>query len=108
MRFLKYYPGGYFATHFDGQYRRPDGSERSFITIQIYINEGFEGGETTFYKGNTYTYARHINDPDGSPNPIVPKIGRVLVFQHDILHEGTLLISGIKYTIRTDVMYKPM
>lgn len=28
-----------------------------------------------------------------------------MVFQHDILHEGSLLIKGRKYAIRTDVMY---
>jgi hypothetical protein len=29
----------------------------------------------------------------------------VLVFQHNIQHEGEALIEGRKYTIRTDVMY---
>ena len=106
MRFLKYGAGGYFATHLDGQYRRPDGSERSFLTIQIYLNEGMEGGETTFFKENPWTYATHLNDPTSQPLPVHPKTGRVLIFQHDITHEGSLLISGTKYTIRTDVMYK--
>ena len=46
---------------------------------------------------------------------VVPRAGRVLVFQHDILHEGSLLRclsptldpcrSGTKYAMRTDVMY---
>ena len=36
---------------------------------------------------------------------VTPKIGRVLVFQHDILHEGSVLVRGTKYTMRTDVMY---
>jgi hypothetical protein len=31
----------------------------------------------------------------------------VLVFQHDILHEGSRLKKGRKYTVRTDVMYRP-
>ena len=38
---------------------------------------------------------------------VIPKIGRVLVFQHDIEHEGSLLVQGTKYTMRTDIMYKP-
>ena len=38
--------------------------------------------------------------------PVVPRAGRVLVFQHNILHEGSTLISGTKYAMRTDVMYK--
>ena len=31
--------------------------------------------------------------------------GSVLVFQHNIMHEGSELIKGQKYTMRTDVMY---
>ncbi|XP_033751897.1 probable prolyl 4-hydroxylase 3 [Pecten maximus] len=93
LRVLYYQPGQYFKPHFDGEYRRPNG-ERSFITIQIYLNEGFKGGETTF-----------MNSPDKELCPVVPKTGSVLVFQHDILHEGSTLIAGEKYTIRTDVMY---
>ena len=41
LRFLKYGPGEYFMPHMDGTYMRPDGSERSYITIQLYLNEGF-------------------------------------------------------------------
>jgi len=32
-------------------------------------------------------------------------VGSVLIFEHPILHEGSKLISGRKYAIRTDVMY---
>jgi predicted 2-oxoglutarate/Fe(II)-dependent dioxygenase YbiX len=96
LRFLKYSPGEYFAPHFDGSYERPDGKEISFITIQLYLNEGFKGGNTTF-----------MSSKDGTSKNlgVVPKIGRILVFQHDILHEGSMLLRGTKYTMRTDVMY---
>ena len=92
---LKYGPGDYFRPHQDGKFVRPDGSEESFITIQLYLNEGFEGGDTTF-----------MSLCNGENVGVVPKIGRVLVFQHDIQHEGSLLVQGTKYSIRTDVMYK--
>ena len=95
LRFLKYGPGEYFAPHQDGKYVRPDGSEESFITIQLYLNEGFEGGNTTF-----------MSLCNGENVGVVPKIGRVLVFQHDITHEGSLLVQGTKYSMRTDIMYK--
>ena len=98
LRFLKYGPGEYFAPHQDGKYIRPDGSEESFITVQLYLNEGFEGGNTTFMKRFT----------NGVNVGVIPKIGRVLVFQHDIQHEGSLLVQGTKYTMRTDIMYKPI
>ena len=96
LRFLKYEGGEYFKAHMDGTYVRPDGSERSYITIQLYLNEGFEGGNTTFLSNHSELEDRGV----------VPKPGRILVFQHDILHEGSLLVKGTKYTMRTDIMYK--
>ena len=97
LRFLKYSPGEYFKPHRDGSYRRPDGTETSFITIQLYLNEGFEGGNTTFMSS--------FNGSSKGDVGVIPKIGRILVFQHDLLHEGSLLVGGTKYTMRTDVMY---
>ena len=48
---LKYNPGDYFKPHMDGVYVRENQSEKSYITIQLYLNEGFEGGNTTFLDG---------------------------------------------------------
>ncbi|XP_045202904.2 uncharacterized protein LOC123556340 [Mercenaria mercenaria] len=93
LRFLKYDPGEYFAPHMDGMYIRPNG-EKSYITIQLYLNEGFEGGSTTF-----------MNFAEKERVEVVPETGMVLVFQHDIMHEGSALIKGRKYSMRTDVMY---
>ncbi|XP_052063175.1 uncharacterized protein LOC127702908 [Mytilus californianus] len=93
LRILRYDPGEYFRPHYDGMYERDNG-ERSYVTVQIYLNEGFKGGSTTFL-GN-YTEERV---------EVVPKTGSVLVFEHPILHEGSELIAGRKYAIRTDVMY---
>jgi len=113
FRFYRYDPGNYFQPHRDGVYKRhytsyrdplnpePPNSkmneragERSFITFIVYLNEDFEGGATTFYnKGVT------------DPVPCVPETGKALVFQHDILHEGSKLLKGQKYAFRTDVMY---
>eukprot|EP01111_Echinosteliopsis_oligospora_P012871 TRINITY_DN4473_c0_g1_i1.p1 TRINITY_DN4473_c0_g1~~TRINITY_DN4473_c0_g1_i1.p1 ORF type:complete len:206 (-),score=46.21 TRINITY_DN4473_c0_g1_i1:99-716(-) len=96
LRFLRYDPGQSFAAHWDGVYERESGpkkGERSYITVQIYLNEGFTGGETTFF------------GRDEERIPVVPLTGSVLVFQHDMLHEGSALIKGRKYAIRTDVMF---
>ncbi|CAF1417215.1 unnamed protein product [Didymodactylos carnosus] len=100
LRFLRYDVGQRFEAHVDSAYRRKNRShERSFLTIQVCLNEGFQGGATTFI------------DP-GGPNPkadmsYIPKQGMVLAFEHCLLHEESALISGRKYTIPTDVMYKP-
>lgn len=93
LRFLRYHKGEYFAPHFDGEYRRKNG-ERSYITILFYLNDGFEGGNTTFL------------DMNGKQKYEVQlSAGMVLLFQHDILHEGSILRDGVKYCLRSDVMY---
>jgi hypothetical protein len=91
---LKYAPGEYFKPHFDGNYLRPDGSELSYITVQIYLNDTI-GGETRFY--DRYCSQNYID--------VKPKIGRVLLFEHRLYHAGIPVTSGLKYCIRTDVMY---
>ncbi|XP_038067997.1 uncharacterized protein LOC119737607 [Patiria miniata] len=96
LRFLRYDPGEFFKPHFDGPYERGV-VEHSEITVQIYLNEGFEGGSTTFLP-----YLSSCSDP---PVECVPKIGRVLIFEHRLFHEGSLLKEGRKYAIRTDVMF---
>ena len=94
LRFLRYDPGQKFEPHMDGVYRREDGSETSYVTVQLYLNEGFEGGSTTF-----------LGSTDDDRLECVPKTGRVLIFEHRLLHEGSALIKGRKYAVRTDVMY---
>ena len=47
LRFLKYSPNQYFGAHYDGMYVRKNG-ERSLITIMIYLNDNFDGGNITF------------------------------------------------------------
>jgi len=94
LRFLRYDPGDKFEQHYDGSYCRPDNSAGSVITLQIYLNEDFDGGETTFLEIGTNNCV-----------PVKPKTGMILVFEHKIFHEGSLVKQGRKYTIRTDVLY---
>lgn len=96
LRFLRYDEGDQFQPHSDASYGRPDNSARTLITLQIYLNENFKGGETTFLN-------RRSNATKSVP--VVPKTGMILVFEHNILHEGSLVKRGRKYTIRTDVLY---
>ena len=36
---------------------------------------------------------------------VVPRAGRVAIFQHKLRHEGCEVTRGIKYAMRTDVVY---
>ncbi|EED89377.1 predicted protein, partial [Thalassiosira pseudonana CCMP1335] len=97
LRFLKYEPGQFFAPHQDIRYIRgpdsgPRAGETSHITVQIYLNEKCKGGSTRFLCGRRYY-------------DVTPKTGSVLIFDHDLLHEGSKVTSGIKYSVRSDIMY---
>lgn len=115
LRFLKYKPGEYFKPHNDGIYVRDDNSQASFVTVHLYLNDVPEGwgGETTFTtEGMTYgrhrrrgERARHDRVEEVKTLPVRPVTGRVLIFEHHLPHEGSTLLRGVKYTMRTDVMY---
>ena len=67
----------------------------SRITVQLYLHDVPEefGGATTFIGA-------------GKNFPCQPKCGSALVFTQNLLHEGSLVKKGIKYTMRTEVMYR--
>lgn len=89
LRFYRYDLGQQFEWHYDGAFERENG-ERSKLTFMIYLNDGFEGGETSF-----------------ESTSIVPQTGLALFFVHQIRHKGQPVIRGRKYVLRTDVMYRP-
>lgn len=91
FRCYRYKPGMRFAPHSDGSFCR-NASERSYYSCLVYLNEDFEGGATTF-----------LTDPEVAVQPIQ---GMALLFQHPIVHEGSVVISGVKYVCRTDLMYR--
>ena len=104
MRFLKYLEGNYFRPHQDGSYVTPNGAERSLYTLHLYLNEAdpdapegeLKGGATTFH---SYDEKRQYD--------VVPKVGRILIFQHrHLYHSGADVTGGVKLTLRTDLMYK--
>lgn len=89
FRCYRYDPGQRFAPHFDGHYARSD-RERSHLTLMIYLNDDFTGGQTMFHHFDTAAQ---------------PRTGSALLFQHHLLHEGCLIERGVKYVLRSDVMY---
>lgn len=89
FRFYKYSPGQRFKMHKDGSFER-NRFEASQYTFMIYLNEAYTGGETIFASGEI----------------IRPETGTALIFHHPLRHEGALLTAGVKYVLRTDIMYK--
>ena len=82
--------GQQFKPHIDGPFRRSE-TEKSKITLLIYLNEDFEGGATTLV----------LEGED-----VIPKEGMLFLFEHKIMHCGRPVTEGTKYVLRTDVMYR--
>jgi len=96
FRFYRYVEGEVFRPHFDGSYPR-NYDEESFLTIIIYLSDDFEGGYTTFF-------------PRGRRLTVKPITGTALLFfhgdhPHSPLHEGSGCSNGVKYVLRSDIMY---
>jgi 2OG-Fe(II) oxygenase superfamily len=81
------------------EYDNHDKTQKSKITVQIYLNDGFVGGETAFSTSPNPEYK------DKRRVAYVPKTGSALIFEHMIFHEGCLLVEGRKYALRSDIMY---
>lgn len=92
LRCYRYAPGQFFAPHFDGAFIR-NAHERSLLTLMVYLNDTVPGGG-----GET-----HFLDEELS---IVPRAGTALLFTHYVRHESRPLRAGLKYAVRSDVMYR--
>jgi hypothetical protein len=119
FRVYRYVPGAEYRCHIDGAWP-PSGvnpvtkvyqydsspvnaKQSSLFTFLIYLNDEFEGGETTFFMPS-------LREGVMNAYPVNPVMGSVAVFPHGetrgaLLHEGTGVKKGAKYVIRTDVEY---
>ncbi|KAK0615639.1 prolyl 4-hydroxylase [Bombardia bombarda] len=118
FRVYRYVPGAEYRCHIDGAWppssilpddtyvydaSPADKKQSSLFTFLIYLNDEFEGGETTFFvpaakEGTLNAY------------PVRPVMGGVAIFPHGdakgaLLHEGTGVRKGAKYVIRTEMEY---
>lgn len=117
-RVYRYVPGAVYRPHIDGAwpkssydldtreyvYDASEGTSWSKLTMVIYLNEGFGGGETTFFVPST---SEGVMDAVA----VVPRAGCALLFPHgtvkgNLLHEGSAVTEGAKYIVRTDVLYR--
>ena len=120
FRFYRYADGDYFKPHTDAAWpgsRVRDGTlindayadRLSQMSCLLFLSDGFEGGRTLFYVNpNSGQPATHADEME-----IVavetPK-GAALCFPHGFhplhcLHAGEAVTSGVKYIIRTDVLF---
>jgi len=99
----------FFSPHYDATTTSTDKSNHSSsqeenieiesqLTVLLYLNEGFDGGRTLFLDRSDTT--RNIQ-------PINPRQGSILLFDHGLYHSGEAVNSknGTKFILRTDVMF---
>jgi hypothetical protein len=125
-RLYRYYPGSIYRPHVDGawpqsgkvlkpsngggqkkyeyEYDISNGKVRSRLTFLIYLNEGFQGGHTSYFTPN------EEREGEVLAHKVCPRQGMAVLFPHgegagSLVHEGSNLESGIKYVIRTDALY---
>ena len=91
LRLYRYRPGQRFLPHMDHWYEH-SATRISLLTVLVYLNDDFEGGETRFMEQIEQT--------------VTPAAGSAIVFQHKVRHEGCPVRRGTKYALRTDVMYE--
>ena len=79
---------------------------QSEVTVLIYLNGGGEGdplrgGRTTFFRDH---------DPRRVACQMEPRAGFALLHSHGercLTHEGSTVTAGVKWLLRTDVVYAP-
>ena len=95
IRLSKYDPKQFFGIHKDGiNFDKTNKRRMSYATLNIFLNEDFEGGSTTFYTKDKKT-VKFVCEP---------KMGSGAFFYSQQFHEGNKIISGNKYLLRTDFM----
>ncbi|KAJ3106646.1 hypothetical protein HK100_003705 [Physocladia obscura] len=118
-RIYRYVPGAIYRPHIDGGWPKSDYDEKadkytfdasggtvwSRLTFLIYLNEGFEGGETTYFVPSQEVVG--VMDA----KRVIPRAGCAMVFPHgsvkgNLLHEGSGVTRGVKYIARTEVLYR--
>jgi WD40 repeat protein len=98
IRYCRYSSGQYFSRHLDGVYYRSQ-ELQSKLTFMVYLNgaEDFTGGRTLFYQSkNTQEIWMAYT----------PQQGDLIVFDHNLWHEGEALQSGEKFVLRSDILYQ--
>lgn len=89
FRFYRYEGEQKFNMHKDG--RKECSGNHTRMTMLVYLNDLEGAGATRF------------RDADID---VFPQSGKALLFQHELWHAGMPVKNGIKYVLRTDVLFE--
>lgn len=121
FRFYRYEKGDYFAIHTDGAWpgsriinEKPVtdafGDRYSLYTCLIFLSENFTGGATEFLIDRLDPNKPAHNPHGAEKKGIRTPAGSMLCFPHGshplhCLHGSAMITSGVKYIIRTDILF---
>jgi len=80
---IRYRPGGHYCAHADAALDQED----RYVTVLCYLNDDFEGGQTTF------PYLDNLS--------IQPESGKAVIFPSTYIHRAEPVLSGEKFAIVT-------
>jgi hypothetical protein len=120
LRIYKYEVGEAFPEHIDYKVKRniidtttqKEYCQQSFLTLLIYLNDDFIGGETGYWPIHNGIHCRFLRNMEkqlpkkNHQVSITPKIGMCVVQDQNILHEGIPTTKGTKYILRTDIIHQ--
>jgi predicted 2-oxoglutarate/Fe(II)-dependent dioxygenase YbiX len=108
FRVYEYQTGQRYFPHYDVRMQLPAGETR--YSVVIFLNTDFEGGETRFFEEKAKASRRGEGRGRKFDNRVRfaarPRAGSAVVFDHELLHEGAEVTRGVKYAVRTDVIYR--
>ena len=111
LKVFRYTKGGMFVPHRDGPWV-PRGDQCSMYTVILYLNDDFVGGSTVLAGSDehcgpqgirTYDWAGYEGD---AMVRMVPIQGAALLFNHDCWHAAHPIESGVKWILRTELVFQ--
>lgn len=103
MRFLEYNTvGGRLDPHTDGNKICEDTQLQSTHTMLLYLRDCELGGDTKLLEPATKTARAQQQEPR-IVEAVKPRYGRILLFPHPVLHEGSPVVDVPKLCLRAEV-----
>ena len=124
IRIYRYLPGQCFGKHIDESNIDSQGRGSTQLTVLVYLNgedlaefpetvgtrtTSLLGGQTIFYHDEpSKLRKKNVRKEPEVCAIITPEAGKVLVHAHGdrcLTHEAAVVVQGVKYVLRTDVIY---
>jgi hypothetical protein len=103
FRFCRYIKGDAFGAHTDGR-RLANVNLQSFMTVNIYLNTvALENGGATRFLDTSRADTKSKDHLVLAK--VQPTLGTASIFRDSLFHDGEEVKDGIKFLLRTDMMF---